>query len=177
MLMSSESRDVKRENTWEEMTDHDELRSDRVTVPDERATDEKNAGFWLRFLAYLIDIILIGSINGLLLAPLVYVNEGIPVEVGFWTINSLLSILIYYLYFSCLTLKFHQTLGKMIVGLKVIPEKNKSLTWKDIFFREVVGRILHNAFFVLKLLYLVVAFTKEKRGIHDMIGNTKVVHI
>ena len=55
--------------------------------------------------------------------------------------------------------------------------EEESLSWRDVFYREVVGRILHNVFFLLKLMYLSIAFSDEKRGVHDMIGNTKVVYV
>lgn len=139
--------------------------------------EDKNVGFWYRVIAYIIDVFLISSINGIVLSPLLFVNNGIPLDISFWTLNGIIAAVVYYAYFALMTKLFQQTLGKMIVGIKVIQEDDAQLTWKDVFFREVVGRILHNVFFALKLLYLIVAFTKEKQGIHDMIGNTRVVFI
>lgn len=144
---------------------------------DDEKDEEKPAGFWLRLVAYIIDVIIIGSINGILLSPLLFVNEGTPIEISFWTLNGIISIIVYYAYFLILTKTFQQTLGKMIVGIKVVGEENENLTWADLFFREVVGRIIHNVFFILKLLYLTIVFTNKKQGIHDMIANTRVVHI
>ncbi|GAE91103.1 hypothetical protein JCM21714_39 [Gracilibacillus boraciitolerans JCM 21714] len=63
----------------------------------------------------------------------------------------------------------------MIFGLRVIREDSQSLSWSDLLFREVIGRFIHRVFFIAVLLYLFVAFTTEKQGIHDMIGNTRVV--
>jgi len=140
-------------------------------------SDEQNVGFWLRLVAYVIDVFLIACVNGILLSPLLFVNDGFPVEISLWTLNGMIALIVYYVYFAVLTKLFQQTLGKMIVGIKVIQEEKGLLTWKDVFYREVIGRILHNVFFILKILYLVVAFTKEKQGIHDMIGNTRVVYI
>lgn len=137
----------------------------------------KYAGFWMRFWAYLIDVIVVFSINGIVLSPLLFVNEGIPIEISFWTLNSILAGVVYYAYFLVMTKIFGQTIGKMILGLKVIRENDEPLTWLDLIFREVVGRYLHNVFMILKLLYLVVAFSNEKQGIHDMIGNTRVIHV
>lgn len=151
--------------------------SNGPTTNEQPSDEDKSAGFWLRFGAYIIDVFLISCINGIVLSPLLFINDGVPVEISLWTLNALIALLVYYLYFSLLTKTFQQTLGKMIVGIKVIPDGTPLLTWKDVFYREVVGRILHNVFFILKLMYLVVAFTKEKQGIHDMIGNTRVVYI
>lgn len=138
---------------------------------------KENVGFWYRVIAYIIDIVIISSISGILLSPLMLVNNGIPFDIGFWTLNGILATMIYYVYFFFLTKLFQQTLGKMIVGIKVVQQVDEQLSWSDVFFREIIGRIIHNVFFFLKLLYLLVAFTKEKQGFHDMIGNTRVVFI
>src|SRR5699024_1728252 len=116
---------------------------------------------------------IIGSINGILLSPLLFVNNGFPIEISFWTLNAILAGIIYYVYFLLFTKFFQQTLGKMIVGIKVVSDRDTGLSWSDVFFRECIGRFIHNVFLVLKLLYLIVAFTKEKQGFHDMIGNTR----
>lgn len=156
----------------------DDTENQEVTEqPSVEKTEDKSVGFWYRVIAYIIDVFLISSINGIVLSPLSFVNNGIPLDISYWTLNGIIALIVYYVYFALMTKIFHQTLGKMIVGIKVIQEDLAPLTWKDVFFREVVGRILHNVFFALKLLYLIVAFTKEKQGIHDMIGNTRVVFI
>lgn len=139
--------------------------------------EEKSVGFWYRVIAYIIDVFLISSMNGIVLSPLLFINNGVPLDISYWTLNGIIALVVYYVYFALMTKLFQQTLGKMIVGIKVIQTDEGKLTWKDVFFREVVGRILHNVFFALKLLYLIVAFTREKQGIHDMIGNTRVVFI
>lgn len=167
------------ESMNETMTDNELVHETEIEQEqlNKHNNEKENVGFWLRFVAYIIDVFLISCLNGILLSPLVFINDGIPVEISLWTLNGLLALLIYYLYFAIMTKLFQQTLGKMIVGIKVVQENSELLTWKDVFYREVVGRIIHNVFLILKLMYLVVAFTKEKQGIHDMIGNTKVVHI
>ncbi|HZW67684.1 MAG TPA: RDD family protein [Pseudogracilibacillus sp.] len=146
-------------------------------TPTTTSSVENNVGFWYRLVAYMIDVIIIACINGIFLSPFVFINDGVPLDIGLWTLNGLLALLVYYMYFFIMTKLFQQTIGKMIVGIKVVQYNQDILTWKDVFFREFIGRILHNVFFILKLMYLVVAFTKEKQGIHDMIGNTKVVFI
>lgn len=135
------------------------------------------AGFWMRFWAYLIDLIIVFSINGLLLSPLKFINEGIPIEISLWTVNGILAGIIYYVYFLLMTKFFQQTIGKMILGIKVVRENSENLLWSDLIFREIIGRFIHNVLFILKFLYLVIAFSNEKQGIHDMIGNTRVVHV
>ena len=138
--------------------------------------EHRYAGFWMRFWAYLIDVLIVFSINGLLLTPLKLFNEGMAIDLKFWTLNSILAGVVYYVYFALMTKYFRKTVGKMIMGLEVISSNKDSLSWSDILFREVVIRFIYNVFFILKFLYLVVAFSKEKQGLHDMIGNTFVIH-
>ncbi|MDX8044394.1 RDD family protein [Gracilibacillus sp. S3-1-1] len=133
------------------------------------------AGFWMRFWAYLVDLLMVFSINGVLLIPLKFMNEGSPIEIGFWTLNLIISSIVFYLYFLLMTKFFQQTLGKMIFGLRVIREDREALRWSDLIFREVVGRFIHRVFPITILLYLFVAFTPQKEGIHDMVGNTRVI--
>ncbi|WP_027964719.1 RDD family protein [Halalkalibacillus halophilus] len=136
----------------------------------------KYAGFWMRFWAYIVDLIIVFSINGLLIAPYRILTDGATYEIGFWTVAAIIHTIIIYGYFVLLTKYFSQTIGKRIFGLKVIREDGLPLTWSDLLFREVVGRFLHRVLGITNALYLVVAFDDEKRGVHDMIGDTRVIH-
>lgn len=150
----------------------------------ERKTQETNngeaqakAGFWIRFWAYLIDAIIVFSLNGIVLAPVAFFRTAPIFDWQVISVIGILSGIVYYLYFLLMTKLFQQTLGKMVMGIKVISTTRDKLVWSDLFFREVIGRFMHNAFFVLKLLYIVVAFTDDKKGVHDIIGNTRVIHV
>ncbi|HLQ95607.1 MAG TPA: RDD family protein [Pseudogracilibacillus sp.] len=149
---------------------------EEVTLSEEPEASYRSAGFWMRFWAYLIDVIILFAINGLVLSPLGFLNEGAAFDIGFWTMNGVLATIIYYVYFILMTKLAQQTVGKMILGLKVISEKAEKPNWLDVLFRELVGRFFYNAFLILKLLYIIVAFTEKKQGLHDFIGQTRVVH-
>ncbi|MEJ8777464.1 RDD family protein [Pseudogracilibacillus sp. ICA-222130] len=135
------------------------------------------AGFWLRFWAYLVDMIVIISLQGILVGSLLPLNIQEISLFSLWSVSIIVSTIIYYAYFVCMTKFFQATLGKMVFGLKVVRKDGASIEWIDLLFREVVGRFIYNIAFGFKLLYLVVAFTKEKTGIHDMIGHTRVILI
>ena len=137
----------------------------------------RKAGFWIRFWAYIIDVIIVSSLNSIILSPLVFFQDTAILQWEYISVMGILSGIVYYLYFLFMTKIFSQTLGKMIIGIQVISTQEKQVTWGDLLFREVIGRFLHNVFFILKLLYITVAFTDKKQGIHDMIGSTRVVHI
>lgn len=138
---------------------------------------DRYAGFWMRFWAFLADLLIIFSINGILLSPLRFMNEGMDIYISAWTLHGIMAAIVFYLYFLIMTKKLGQTMGKMIFGLRVIRADHKPLQWSDLIFREVITRFIYKAFFFLNLLYLIVAFNKEKKGFHDMVGNTRVVHV
>ncbi|GIO25601.1 RDD family protein [Ornithinibacillus bavariensis] len=141
-------------------------------VPD---TNQRYAGFWMRFWAYFIDVLVIFSLNGILLSPFKFINDGIAISIGFWTVTGIVGSIVFYAYFLLMTKFLGQTIGKMILGIRVIREDEKPLRWSDLIFREVVGRFIYRVFTILMLLYVVVGFTEQKQGLHDMIGNTRVV--
>lgn len=134
-------------------------------------------GFWIRFWAYITDVLVLFSVNGILLSPLKFINEGVPIDVSYWTLKGIIAAVIYYAYFLLMTKYFKQTVGKMVFGIKVVKHTFTDLRWGDVIFREVIGRFIYNVFGFMKLLYLVAAFTNEKQGLHDMLGNTRVIKV
>lgn len=148
----------------------------RDIVLDNGVQNKTSAGFWMRFWAYTVDLIIVWSVNGILLSPLKFLNDGAPIDIGLWTLAGVLGTVVLYLYFVVMTKFYGQTIGKMIFGLKVVRKDFDPLTWSDLLFREVVGRFLYRVISVLTLLYIVIAFDPIKQGIHDMIGDTRVIH-
>lgn len=151
---------------------------DREEPTTHMVVDEpRYAGFWMRLWAYLVDIIVLFSISGIF-TSLLSLSEAYSSYslMGLITAKAIITGTIYYSYFLLMTKLTNQTVGKMIFNLKVVSEANEKLTWLDLFFREVIGRFIYNSIFIMKVLYLVVAFTPKKQGIHDMIGKTKVIH-
>lgn len=129
------------------------------------------AGFWIRFWAYIIDLIVIGSVTRLLVTP-VFKLLDIPMGSSMFAPYTILTTIVFYAYFVLMTKFFHQTLGKMIFGVKVVGIKGQKLDWGTVLFRELIGRFITGTFF---LLYAVVAFTTKKQGIHDLFADTTVV--
>jgi uncharacterized RDD family membrane protein YckC len=130
------------------------------------------AGFWLRVWAYLIDLIVIGSITRLIVKPVFKVLDISLVDGSMFAPVSILSAIVFYGYFVLMTKFFSQTIGKMILGIKVIDLKGHPPSWSTIIFRELIGRFISSTIFIL---YIVVAFTTKKQGIHDLFADTTVV--
>lgn len=129
------------------------------------------AGFWMRFWAFLADLLVVFSINSILLTPF-------PDTMLFdlWSAQALLRGITFFVYFLMMTKLTSQTLGKMIFGLKVVRTDGKPLQWSDLLFREVIVRFCYKIFTILNVLYVIVAFHKNKQGIHDLVAQTYVVH-
>lgn len=150
----------------------------------------KPAGFWIRFLAYLIDGFIIGiplSIIQMILSLVFlgsslmyydpYADELQPeMFVGYMTvaiISIILSILSGILYYGLMTSSKHQgTLGKKILGLKVVNEAGEQVS-KGQAIGRYFAYILSGIIFYIG--FIMIAFGK-KRGLHDFICNTYVVY-
>ncbi|MCE7793341.1 RDD family protein [Salipaludibacillus sp. CUR1] len=152
----------------------DNIKNEETSIVTEEEITVQYAGFWMRFWAYIVDLIVVSSINGLVLFPLFLVMNVNELTWGIFTLAGVISVIIAYAYFILMTKKYRQTLGKQLLGIKVFSYEAKELTWLDVIFREVVGRFIHQSLTFTNLLYLIVAFSQEKRGLHDRIGNTFV---
>lgn len=143
----------------------------------EAVTENENkpffyAGFWLRFWAYLIDLLVVGSINRLVVYP-IFTLLGLTTNHSPFAAYSIITSLTLYVYFVLMTKYFGQTLGKMVFGLKVVTIYGEPLSWGAALFRESIGRFISQT--VLFIGYIFVAFTAKKQGWHDKIADTYVV--
>ena len=130
------------------------------------------AGFWTRFVAYLIDMIVIYAISSLLNTfSFGLLNKRLDFPI--LGEESLSYVIVMFAYFISMTYFFSQTLGKMIMKIKVETNKGDKLSFTDVIYRELVGRLL--TIFLANLPYLAIAFTNKKKGLHDFIADTVVV--
>jgi uncharacterized RDD family membrane protein YckC len=134
------------------------------------------AGFWMRFWAYLLDLLVVSSLTSIVVTPILNISGLRGVQLAFFSIDIILIAIVTLLYFVLLTKKWGQTIGKRVFGIKVVSKNSQQLTWSALIFREVVGRYILQAFTLSYTLYVIVAFQRKKQGLHDMIGDTYVVH-
>jgi uncharacterized RDD family membrane protein YckC len=139
----------------------------------DRPFNGQYAGFWMRFWAYLLDLIVIGSINRMIINPIFRAIDVPLTGDGIFSAVTITTAIVFYLYFVLMTKYFGQTLGKMVFGLKVVELSGKQLTWGTVLFREWIGRFISATIIIL---YVVVAFTKKKQGLHDIFADTTVIH-
>lgn len=160
MVITKEASDMYVENTFTEQVNQ---------------FQPKFAGFWIRFWAYMIDLIVLASLGGLIVKPLFRVI-GIDVTnppFVFLSSYKVTMLVIALLYFLLMTKYLKQTVGKMILGIKVVSKNEEPLSWSALLFREVIGH------FISKLLvfpYVIVAFMPKKEALHDLFADTYVIH-
>lgn len=133
----------------------------------------KYAGFWTRFWAFTIDLLVLYAISGILIKP-VFRVVGIDISNPSFLLFSpykVTALLLLFLYFALMTKFMGQTVGKMIMGIKVVAKNGEPLTWSAILFREVLGRFISK---VLVVPYLLVLFMPKKEALHDVFADTVV---
>lgn len=178
------SNDVNLNNEFEKDTHHaslDETLREQEIISKNEVVEELNqevrpdvvyAGFWMRFWAYLADLLVIGSLNRILISPLSMAITGNVFDGSFFSFQAIGTTIVFYLYFMLMTRFFGKTLGKMIFGLRVVSLKEEKISWGTLFFREFIGR------FIAKFLfagYIIVGFLPKKQGLHDIFADTTVI--
>lgn len=137
------------------------------------------ASFGRRFVAVIVDGIILAIINTIISLPLGFMSflPGQDVSISIASvliqiINFLISIA-YPLYFIG---KKGQTPGKMALGIKVIKKDIKDVPgYTGAFLREFVGKIL--SAIPLGLGFFWMLWDKEKQTWHDKIAGTIVVRV
>ncbi len=116
------------------------------------------AGFWLRFVAYLIDFFVVFAFQvALAIIPL----GGIAALAAGW------------LYFAIMESSDHQaTLGKMALGLVVTDLQGRQITFGRATGRYF-GKIL--SAFIFCIGFMMAGFTERKQALHDMLAGALVV--
>jgi uncharacterized RDD family membrane protein YckC len=120
-------------------------------------------GVGLRFLAYLIDAIIIGVVA----AILSFLFRGSPGLSGF------LIAIIAFGYFIVMEATQGATLGKMALGLRVVKTNGAPITWTDSIIRNLL-RIIDGLFaYLVGAILIWTSPLKQRLG--DRVANTVVV--
>src|SRR5215831_6842530 len=136
------------------------------------------AGFWWRFLASMID----GLIMGVIFVPL-----GVVIGIGMASANDPdspmllaanyglngLEFLVGWLYFAfCESSSWQATLGKKVCGLLVTDMAGNQLTFGRATGRYF-GKLLSGL--ICYIGFIMAGFTERKQALHDMVANTLVL--
>jgi uncharacterized RDD family membrane protein YckC len=138
-------------------------------------------GFWIRFVAAILDGIITG-IAGLIVGAALGFACGMlmgatstPAEIEFVAglIGNVVGIVIGWLYDACFTASTYQgTPGKIILGLRVTDVYGNRISFGRATGRHF-AKILSGI--VLLIGYIVAAFDERKRSWHDHLAGTLVI--
>jgi uncharacterized RDD family membrane protein YckC len=128
-------------------------------------------GFWIRVVAYIIDAIILGVVNGIV-AVIVRANPTDPSSPGYG-IASLLQLIISAAYFAGFWTYWGSTLGQRVLKLRVVD----ATTMQPIGFGKALVRWvgLLISFLVCFIGVIWVAFDARKQGWMDKIAGTVVL--
>ena len=122
----------------------------------------EHAGFWIRFAAIFIDGLI-------LIIPNIIISAIASGDLGTGLALQLLLNLGYVLGFW---MSNGATPGKMIFGLKIVRRDGEEIGPSTAVARYV-GYIL--SWITFGIGFLMIAFSREKRGLHDLVADTIVV--
>ncbi len=141
------------------------------------------AGFWLRFVAYIIDAVILqvvfGFVIGIFAVPLGIASMGHDPAQIFAALAPLLGLLILgslagqWIYFAWMESSSWQgTLGKKALGLEVTDLWGRRITFGRAtarFFSKIVSSL------TFLIGYIMAGFTEKKQALHDMIAGSLVL--
>jgi uncharacterized RDD family membrane protein YckC len=139
-------------------------------------------GFWIRFLARIIDWLILIVINSAITMPLglggLSILSGshdmfdLASMLALFGLAALIRVTVSATYEILLTWKKGATLGKLALGLKVVRPDGSGIS---------LGRSVARFFstwisgFIFCIGYIIAAFDDEKRSLHDRICETRVI--
>jgi uncharacterized RDD family membrane protein YckC len=128
-----------------------------------------------RILATIVDAILLGIVFGVLTIPFGSSSvEGAAVSGSLGTLGTLLYLVIAFAYYAFLEGTRGQTVGKMLLGIKVVREGSGEVPGFGPAAIRTVLRIIDGLFAYLVAFITVLVSGKNQR-LGDMAANTLVV--
>jgi uncharacterized RDD family membrane protein YckC len=134
------------------------------------------AGFWRRFAAYIVDLIVIEIVSSIVQAIIAAIVGAGADTTGLIMRGGGVSIILGLLYFGYLWSRNGQTLGYMALGLRLVGADGQPVTF-------VVGMLRYLLIYLSFLFFVVPAIisafmigqSHRKQAIHDVIVHTVVV--
>jgi uncharacterized RDD family membrane protein YckC len=140
------------------------------------AAEPRYAGFWIRFVAYVIDAIIVGLTVGLAVAVgliatgVIDVNDGSGRSGGGGDGGGLLIMVVYFV--ICWAV-WQRTLGYRVLGLRLVKADGTPVTWGTSVIR---GLMFVVSSIPLGLGLIWAGFNREKQGWHDKAAGTYVIY-
>ncbi len=134
--------------------------------------DFKFKGFWIRAIAFIIDLIILGAVQafiaGIFFSGLLFEVDDVMI-----IISSIFDNVLSAAYFIAMHAIWSATIGKMIFKAQVVV----AATGEPMGIGRTIGRYFATflSSIPLGLGYFWAGWDKEKRTFHDMICGTRVV--
>jgi uncharacterized RDD family membrane protein YckC len=128
------------------------------------------AGFLTRLVAYIVDYIIVGIVVGIFYGIGMAVD---PNQQGTFAIPVLIGAIIGLLYYAILWSSSGQTLGKKLVGVKVVTDDGTPPGFFRALLRFIIGYPISGLIIYLGFLWVI--WDANKQGWHDKIFGTHVV--
>jgi uncharacterized RDD family membrane protein YckC len=138
-------------------------------------------GVAIRFVAILIDTIIIAIVAGILSAPFnaftVISSSGTVTFSLAGVLGGLVSFAVFLLYFTLLEGHYGQTVGKMAVKIKVVREVDGTpIDYSQAAVRTILRLLDEIPYFIPYLLGAILIWSsEEKQRLGDRVGRTVVV--
>ena len=161
------------------------------TIYEQDSPKVEYAGFWWRFLAYIIDDLIIGAVSWIFILPILGIygisfyslkQAGMDPEdaellilpiIGAASAIGLIGIVVQWLYFALMeTSKYQGTIGKMALKIKVTNIEGNRVSFAQATGRYF-GKILSGM--ILSIGYIMAGFTEKKQALHDILASCYVI--
>ncbi len=146
--------------------------------PDDPGTRASYAGFWKRFAALIIDVIIlniVGNILGvIIMGASFYSVRGGGTTTGRVAASEIVIFVIWWLYYTLLESSSQRaTVGKMALSIVVTDLQGRRISFGKANAR-FWGKIV--SYVIIMIGFLMAAFTEKKQGLHDIMAGTLVVN-
>jgi len=142
----------------------------------------------IRFVAILIDLIIVALISIFFTAPFAVPSsitlanvtntsaQTVSITTGSAGANSLITGIILLVYFTVLLGTYGQTVGKMAVKIKVVKEDGSKLSYIDAFVRTLLLYVDAFPYIIPFLLGAILIWTSDKKQrLGDRVARTIVI--
>jgi uncharacterized RDD family membrane protein YckC len=145
------------------------------------------AGFWLRFVAFIIDTIVLYFVGTIITLPFLasmgirgIMRGHVPMSpeewmpfLGAFIRLALIRTVLNWLYYALLeSSSWQATLGKKALGLEVTDLEGRRISFGRAtgrFFAKIISAL------ILWIGFIMAGFTEKKQALHDMIAGTLVI--
>ena len=176
---------------WSPAAEHPELQSELgpSTPPPLAMESLEPVGFWVRLGAYILDYLLLSIAMRIITLPwrekfevlqkgfdpsITQLSQEKMMELGLVSLTFLLLYLAVSLaYYVLMNGRFGATVGKLVVGAKIVNEDGSRLGYTRALIRYPCECA---SFLILGIGYLMIGFRNDQRGLHDLIARTRVVY-